>query len=65
VVVAVLFNDGDQAPVIPSLDVVGRAASVPPEHIGATGANVGVTFWFTVMVNVVEFAHCPAVGVNV
>ena len=63
--VAVLFKAGDQVPAIPSIDVVGRAASVPPEHIGATGVNVGVTFWFTVMVNGVVVAHTPAVGVNV
>jgi len=57
VVVAVLFKAGDQVPVIPSFDVVGRAVSVAPGHIAATGANVGVTFWFTVIVNVVVFAH--------
>ena len=50
---------------MPSFDVVGSAVSVPPEHIAATGANVGVTFWFTVIVNVVVVAHRPAVGVNV
>ena len=64
-VVAVLFNAGDHVPVIPSLEVVGRAASLSPEHIGATGANVGVTFGITVIVNVVSVAHKPAVGVNV
>jgi hypothetical protein len=56
-VVAVLFNAGDHVPVIPSIDVVGKGFSVPPEHIGATAANVGVTFWFTVIVIVVGFAH--------
>jgi len=64
-VVAVLFKAGAQVPVIPLLDVVGSAASVAPEHIGATAVNVGVTIGLTVMVNVVVFAHCPAVGVNV
>ena len=63
--VAVLFNAGDQAPVIPLFDVVGNAASAAPEHIGATAVNVGVTFWFTVIVNDVVAAHRPAVGVNV
>jgi len=52
-----LFNAGDQVPVIPSMEVVGNAVSVVPGHIGATGVNVGVTFWFTVIVNVVVFAH--------
>jgi hypothetical protein len=55
---------GDQVPVIPSMELVGRV-TVPPEHIGATGGNVGVVFWFTVTVNVAVFAHKPAVGVNV
>jgi hypothetical protein len=55
--VAVLFNAGDHVPVIPSLDVVGKGASVLPAHIGATAANVGVTFWFTVIVIVVVVAH--------
>jgi len=65
VVVAVLFSTGDQVPVMPLVDVVGRAANVPPEHIGATAANAGVTFGFTVMVSVEVTAHCPAVGVKV
>ena len=50
---------------IPLLDVVGKAFSVPPEQIGATGSNVGVMFGLTVMVSVVVVAHCPAVGVKV
>jgi hypothetical protein len=65
VVVAVLFKAGDHVPVMPSLDVVGRGVSVAPEHMGATAGKVGVVFRFTVIVNVVGFAHWPAVGVNV
>ena len=65
VVVAVLFSAGDHVPVMPLVDVVGRAANVVPEHIGATAANAGVTFGFTVMVSVAVVAHCPAVGVKV
>ena len=42
---------------MPLVDVVGRAASVLPEHIAATGVNVGVTFGFTVIVNVAVVAH--------
>ena len=64
-VVAVLFSAGAHVPVMPLLDVVGKAESVAPEHIGATALNVGVTFGFTVIVKVVVVAHCPAVGVNV
>ena len=63
-VVAVLFNAGDQVPVMLLFDVVGSVIA-EPEHIGATGVNVGFTFGLTVMVNVVVVAHCPAVGVNV
>ena len=42
---------------IPLLDVVGNAASGSPEQIGATAANVGAMFGFTVIVNVVVVAH--------
>jgi len=48
---------GDHVPVIPLLDVVGRAGSVLPEHIGATAVNAGLTIGLTVMVNVVVVAH--------
>ena len=50
---------------IPFNDVVSNADNVPPEQIGATALNVGVTFELTVIVNGVAVAHCPAVGVNV
>ena len=63
--VAVLSNAGAQVPVIPLLEVVGKADKVAPEHIGATAVNVGVTFGLTVIVNVVVVAHCPAVGEKV
>jgi hypothetical protein len=53
----VLFKAGDHVPVMPLSDVVGRAESVAPEHIGATALNVGVTFGLTVMVKVVVVAH--------
>jgi hypothetical protein len=55
--VAVLFRAGDQVPVIPLIDVVGSGERAAPEQIGATAANVGVTFGFTVIVNVVVVAH--------
>ena len=44
-------------PVIPLLEVVGKAVKVTPEHIGATAVNVGVTFGLTVIVNVAVVAH--------
>ena len=64
-VVAVLLSAGVQVPVMPSLEVVGNAASVAPEQIGATAVNVGRMFGLTVMVNVVVVAHWPAAGVKV
>ena len=63
--VAVLFNAGAHVPVIPLLEVVGRADNVAPEQIGATAVKVGVTFGLTVIVNVVVVAHCPTPGVKV
>jgi hypothetical protein len=41
VAVAVLSKAGDQVPVIPLFDVVGKAANVAPEQIAATCVNVG------------------------
>ena len=63
--VAVVSKAGAQVPVYPLLEVVGKTDKVPPEHIGATAVKVGVILGFTVMVNVVVVAHCPAVGVKV
>ena len=60
-----MFNAGLQVPVIPLLDVVGRAESASPEQIAATELNVGVTIGFTVIVKVVVEAHCPPLGVKV
>ena len=60
-----MFSAGDQLPVIPLSDVVGNADNVPPEQIGATALNVGVTVLLIVIVNEAIVAHCPAVGVNV
>ena len=63
--VAVLFNAGDHVPEMPLFEVSGKAAKVAPVQIGATAVKVGVTCGFTVMVNVVVVAHCPALGVKV
>ena len=52
-----MFNAGAQFPLIPFMEVVGRAESVAPEQMAATGVKVGVTFGLTVMVNVVVVAH--------
>jgi hypothetical protein len=65
VVVAKLFKAGDQVPVIPLVEVVGKADKGLPEQIAGTTAKIGVIFGFTVIVNVVVVVHCPAVGVKV
>jgi hypothetical protein len=65
VVVTVLSKVGDQVPVMPLVEVVGNAARVAPEQIGATALNVGVMLVLTVIVNVVVVAHWPGSGVNV
>ena len=54
---AVLFNDGDQVPVMLLVEVVGNGVNTAPEHMGATAAKVGVMFGLTVMVKVVVVAH--------
>ena len=46
--VAVLFNAGDQLPLIPFSDVFGNGDNVPPEQIGATALNVDVILGFTI-----------------
>jgi hypothetical protein len=43
-----LLGAGDHVPVIPLLEVVGRALKLAPEHIALTAVNVGVTFGLTV-----------------
>jgi hypothetical protein len=65
VVVAVLFMAGLHVPVIPFVEVVGKAGIVAPEQYEPNAAKVGVTPGVILIVSVVEFAHCPAVGVNV
>jgi len=57
VVVAVLFNDGTQVPVIPLREVVGNGDNADPEQIAGTEAKVGVTLGLTVMVRVAVVVH--------
>ena len=58
--------DGLHVPVMPSLDVVGNAATVAfkQAEFGTVG-NVGTTLLVTVMFNETGPAHWPVVGVNV
>ncbi|MNS59650.1 hypothetical protein D3C72_926120 [compost metagenome] len=64
-VVAVLLIAGDQVPMIPLLDCVGRAAKVVPAQMAGTCVNPGSTTGLTVIVIVVLPAHWFALGVNV
>ena len=57
VVVAVLLIAGDQVPVIPLFEVVGKAESGAPEQIAATCVKVGVGFGVTEIVIDAVVAH--------
>ncbi len=59
--------EGLQVPVIPLVDVVGKAGAVVPAQIDwlVPKLNTGVMIGLTVTVNVAVVAHCPAVGVKV
>ena len=59
--------EGLHVPVIPFPEAVGKVGAAPPAQMVRLfpNVNVGVTFGFTVTVNVVVVAHCPADGVNV
>ena len=59
-----LFTAGDQLPVTPFVELVGRVI-VPPEHIGAIVLNVGIVDGLTFTVVVTVVAQAPAVGVKV
>lgn len=61
-VVAALFNAGDQLPATPLLDITGSAARVAPAQIGETCVKVGVTLGFTVIVIVVVAAQTPGIA---
>ncbi len=64
VVVAVLFNAGDQLPAILLVDVVGNALNVAPEQIAETCVNVGIVNGFTVTVVAVEVFKHPLLFVT-
>ena len=60
-----LIVAGDQVPVIPLFEVVGKAGAVAPEHIAVGNENIGVVVVPTTTFNVKVDAHCPAVGVKI
>lgn len=59
--------DGLHVPVIPFVDVVGKAGTVPPAQIArlVPKLNAGGMLGLTVTVKIAVVAHRPAVGVNV
>lgn len=61
----VFMAAGFHVPAIPFVDVVGSTPGVDPIQYGPKAVNVGVTLLLIFIVEVVELAHNPAVGVNV
>ena len=62
-----LTVEGLHVPLILLVDVLGSVGTDPPVHMvrEVPKLKVGVMLGFTVTLNVVGNAHCPAVGVNV
>ena len=56
-VVAVLRVAGFHVPVIPLLEVPGKAGAVAPTQSAPIGLKVGVTLALTVIVNALVVAH--------
>ena len=63
--VVLLTTDGLHVPLIPLLEVVGKAGAVAPAQILAGILKVGVVLGVTVILIVTGKPHCPAAGVNV
>ena len=55
---------GAHVPVMPLVEVVGKAAIEAPEQNGPTEANTGTTWSLITMVRVVLVPHWPASGVK-
>jgi hypothetical protein len=47
------------------VEVVGNTGAAAPTQTGAMALKVGTVVGFTVILRVVETAHCPAAGVKV
>jgi hypothetical protein len=58
---------GFHVPLMPLSEVTGNNGTLLPAHMLSVvpKLNAGIVFAFTVTVNVVVFAHCPADGVKV
>jgi hypothetical protein len=64
-IVDVLIVAGLHVPVMPSNDVVGKAAATDPWQKGPIGLNVTATSGMIVILSFFSSAHCPASGVKV
>jgi hypothetical protein len=62
-----LTVEGLHVPETPLVEVPGNEGTLPPAQMvsDVPKLNTGTVFGFTVTLNVVTTAHCPAVGVNV
>ena len=56
---------GDHVPVIPLVELAGRAGATEFRHSGPIWVNEGSTAGVTVIVRVAVEAHIPASGVKV
>ena len=65
VVVAVLFIAGDQVPVTPFDEVVGKFAKVSPEQIVKIAGMKEAVSGFIFILIVLPVAHCPILGEKV
>jgi hypothetical protein len=64
--VTILFKAGDQDPVMPSLEVMGKSWRVSPTQIGSMGLNVGISGSVIRISSLVDVAQpCPEFGVKV
>ena len=63
--VAVLLIAGDQVPVTPFVEVVGKGAKRSPEQIGGIAGENTANNGFTIICTVLGKAHCSVLGVKV
>jgi hypothetical protein len=61
----VLSIGGDQEPVIPLVEVVGKGAKKAPEQMGGIGGLNTAIVGFTLICTVLAKAHCPIFWVGV
>ena len=60
-----LTAEGDQVPLMPLIEVVAKAGTVPPLQIAASAVKIGAILGLTVCVSVAVVLDCPALGIKV